>query len=385
MLILTQHKALSLNRHIREAWNILSPELGHFIEPVPPTRRRRETWYLGTADAVYQNLQSVEEENPPLTLILSADHVYKMNYCRMFEWHARHAADVTVAATQVSPEEADRFGILEMDEAFRITGFEEKPAPSAAKRSRFNPAACSASMGIYLFSTPILVKALLEDAEDGQSSHDFGRDILPRITSRCRAVAFDFNDENKKQIRYWRDVGTIDSYYEANMDLVAVNPVFNLYDQDWPIRTGPARHPPAKFVFADEGRRAGMALDSLVSHGCIISGGRVIQSVLSSGVRVNSHALVESSILHSNVSIGRYSHIRRAIISEDVALPEHTMIGQDLEADRKAGHFLTESGVVVVHPGAPGVICRRGRSKLPAPQVGAGLAPESLLQPGKVP
>jgi glucose-1-phosphate adenylyltransferase len=359
--ILTQHKALSLNRHIRQAWNILSPELGQFIEPIPPTRRRRTTWYLGTADAVYQNLQSIEDESPPLTLILSADHVYKMNYRHMFDWHYKRRADVTVATSQVSPQEADRFGILEMDDAFRVHGFEEKPSLESARRSRFNPEACSASMGIYLFTTPVLVEALLEDAEDTRSTHDFGRDILPKIIDRRRVVAYDFIDENKKEVRYWRDVGTIDSYYESNMDLVAVNPVFNLYDQDWPLRTGAPSQPPAKFVFADEGRRAGVALDSLVSHGCIISGGRVINSVLSTGVRVNSHAFVESSILHSNVSVGRHSKIRRAIIEQGIQVPEHYEIGQDPKADRKAGHFVTDSGIVVVHCDSPGVRCRKER------------------------
>jgi glucose-1-phosphate adenylyltransferase len=357
--ILTQHKALSLNRHIRQAWNILSPELGQFIEPIPPTRRRRETWYLGTADAVYQNLQSIEDENPPLTLILSADHVYKMNYRHMFDWHHKRRADVTVATSQVSPQEADRFGVLEMDDEFQVHGFEEKPGLESAGRSRFNPEACSASMGIYLFSTPVLLEALLEDAEDSRSTHDFGRDILPKIIGRRRVVAYDFIDENKKEVRYWRDVGTIDAYYESNMDLVAVSPIFNLYDKDWPLRTGAPSLPPAKFVFADEGRRAGVALDSLVSHGCIISGGRVINCVLSAGVRVNSHAVVENSILHANASIGRHCKISRAIIEQDIQVPEHVEIGQDLEADRKAGHFVTDSGIVVVHCDSPGVRCRK--------------------------
>ena len=359
--ILTQHKALSLNRHIREAWNILSPELGQFIEPLPPTRRRRDTWYLGTADAVYQNLQSIEDENPPLTLILSADHVYKMNYRHMFDWHYKRRADVTVGTSQVSPQEADRFGILEMDDEFRVRGFEEKPSLESAGRSRFNPEACSASMGIYLFSTPVLVEALLEDAENTRSTHDFGKDVLPKIIDRKRVVAYDFIDENKKAVRYWRDVGTIDSYYESNMDLVAVSPIFNLYDRDWPLRTGAPHHPPAKFVFADEGRRAGVALDSLVSHGCIISGGRVISSVLSTGVRINSHAVVENSILHANVSIGRHCKISRAIIEQDIQVPEHVEIGQDLEADRKAGHFVTDSGIVVVYSDSPGVRSRKER------------------------
>ncbi|MGQ9635237.1 MAG: glucose-1-phosphate adenylyltransferase [Bryobacteraceae bacterium] len=366
IFILTQYKALSLNRHVREAWNILSPELGQFIETIPPTRRRRDTWYLGTADAVYQNLQSIEEERPSQVLILSADHVYKMDYRTMFEWHHVHKADVTVATCQTPPEEAWRYGIVEIGEDYRITGFEEKPQHGHPRRSRFNPEMCSVSMGVYLFNTPVLIEALLKDAEDESSSHDFGRDVLPKLIGRCRVIAYDFIDENRKEVRYWRDVGTIDSYYEANMDLVSVIPIFNLYDQNWPLRTGPVRMPPAKFVFADEGVRMGVALDSLVSHGCIISGGKVVHSVLSPGVRINSHALVEDSILHANAWVGRHCRIRRAIIEQGVLLPEHTQIGQDPEADRKAGHTVTESGIVVVHNASPGV--REKRTRRPVPR-----------------
>jgi glucose-1-phosphate adenylyltransferase len=353
--ILTQHKALSLNRHIREAWNILSPELGQFIEAIPPTRRLTDTWYLGTADAVYQNTPSIEEEGAPFVLVLSADHVYKMNYARMLEWHVERGADVTVATTQVSPIEAKRFGIVEIDRECLIHGFEEKPQHGQPRPSRFNPAACSASMGIYLFSTHVLLEALLEDARNGASSHDFGRDVLPTLIRRRRVVAFDFIDENKKQVRYWRDVGTLDSYYEANMDLVEVTPVFNLYDQDWPLRTSSPRLPPAKFVFADEGRRMGVALDSLISDGCILSGGRVTRSVLSPGVRISSHTEVEECVVFSGVHIGRCSTIYRAIIDENLRIPEHTVIGMDPEADRAAGHFVTDSGLVIVHRDSPGV------------------------------
>ncbi len=355
IFVLTQYKALSLNRHIREAWNILSPELGQFIEAVPPTQRLRDTWYLGTADAVYQNIQSVEEENAPFTLILSADHIYKMNYQHMLDWHIERGADVTLATTQVGPEEAYRFGIVDMDEAFRLYDFEEKPQHGEPRRSRFNPDACSASMGVYLFSTDALLEALLEDAEDAASTHDFGRDVLPRLMGRRRVVAYDFIDENRKEVRYWRDVGTLDAYYESNMDLVAVTPVFNLYDPDWPIRTAPPKHPPAKFVFADEGRRMGVALDSLISHGSIVSGGRVVHSVLAPGARINSHCVVENCVLFPNVVIGRYSRIRRAIIDQNIRLPESTEIGLNLEADARAGHFVTDSGLVVIHRDSPGV------------------------------
>jgi glucose-1-phosphate adenylyltransferase len=361
IFILTQYKALSLNRHIREAWNILSPELGQFIEAIPPTRRRRDTWYLGTADAVYQNLQSIDDEKPSQVLILSADHVYKMDYRTMLQWHLAQKADVTVATCQVPPAEAGRFGVVDVGEDYVIRGFEEKPQHGSPPRSRFNPEMCSASMGVYLFNTPVLTEALLKDAEEPASTHDFGHDVIPKLIREKRVVAYDFIDENRKEVRYWRDVGTIDSYYEANMDLVAVTPVFNLYDQTWPVRTGPVRMPPAKFVFADEGVRMGVALDSLVSHGCIISGGRVVRSVLSPGVRINSHALVEDSILHANVWVGRHCRIRRAIIEQGVIVPERTEIGQDPERDRRAGHLVTESGIVVVHNASPGVREKRAR------------------------
>ncbi len=355
ILVLTQHKALSLNRHIREAWHILSPELGHFIEAVPPTRRLSDTWYLGTADAVYQNIQSIEEEGPTYTLVLSADHIYKMNYLHMLDWHIERGADITVGTTQVALDEAFRFGIVDMDEAFHIYGFEEKPQHGEPQRSRFNPDACSASMGVYLFSTDVLLEALLEDAEDAASTHDFGRDLLPKLIGHRRVVAYDFVDENRKEVRYWRDVGTLDAYYEANMDLAAVSPVFNLYDPGWPIRTAPPKHPPAKFVFADEGRRMGVALDSLVSHGCIVSGGRVVHSVLSPGVRINSHCVVENCVLFPNVVVGRRSWIRHAIVDQDIRLPESTEFGLDLDADLKSGHFVTDSGLIVIHRGSPGV------------------------------
>lgn len=347
--ILTQHKALSLNRHVRHTWNILSKELGEFIEVLPPTRRLRDTWYLGTADAVYQNIQSIEEEGLPFVLILSADHVYKMNYGQMLKWHLEHDAGVTVATTQVIPAEARRFGIVCTAWDGRVTGFEEKPKHNRATRSRSNPDACSASMGIYLFSTAVLLQALREDAQDACSTHDFGKDILPRLAESGRVHAWDFVDENRKTVRYWRDVGTLDSYWEANMDLVSVNPVFNLYDEDWPIRTELPSYPPAKFVFAQEGRRMGVALDSLVSHGCIISGGKVIRSILSPGARVDSFSEVDSSILLEKARVGRHSRIRRAIIDTGVHVPENSEIGFDPAADRRAGHFVTESGLVVVH------------------------------------
>ncbi|HJT88970.1 MAG TPA: glucose-1-phosphate adenylyltransferase [Bryobacteraceae bacterium] len=348
IFILTQYKSLELTRHIRDGWNILSAELGEFIEVIPPMKRVSEDWYQGTADAVFQNFQSIEVEAPQQTLILSGDHIYKMNYHEMIDWHRENEADITIATIQVPPEEAWRFGVAEIEENYRIVGFEEKPQHGNARRSRFNPAMVSASMGIYVFETDVLLRALHEDAQNPNSAHDFGKDVIPCNLGRAKVVAYDFQDINAKQVRYWRDVGTLDAYYEANMDLVDVVPEFNLYDQRWPIRTKVTQQPPAKFVFAQEGRRMGVAVDSIVSSGCIISGGRVLHSVLSPGVRVNSYCEVEYSILMPGVDIGRYSRGRRAIINTGVKVPESSVIGFDLAADRAQGYHITESGIVVV-------------------------------------
>ncbi len=348
ILVLTQYKALDLIRHLRDGWTILSSELGEYIEVIPPMKRIHEDWYLGTADAVYQNIQSVAAENPRHLLICAGDHIYKMNYHEMIEWHRRHRADITIATIQVAPEEAGRFGVVEIDPDYRVVGFEEKPQHGHPVRSQFNPAMISASMGVYIFNTDTVLSALVEDAQDPNSSHDFGRDVIPKWIHKARVIAYDFVDLNDKTVKYWRDVGTLDAYYEANMDLVSVIPEFNLYDQRWPIRTHLLQQPPAKFVFAQEGRRMGIAIDSIVSGGCIISGGRVVRSVLSPGVRINSYCEVESSILMHNAEVGRYSRIRRAIIGDNVKIPESSVIGYDLESDRARGYTVTDSGIVVI-------------------------------------
>ena len=348
ILILTQYKSLELIRHIRDGWNILSAELGEYIEVLPPMKRVSEDWYQGTADAVFQNFQSIEAEAPDLTLILAGDHIYKMNYHEMLDWHRRHRAEITIATIQTPPEEAGRYGVAEIAPDYRIVGFEEKPQHQSPARSRFDPSMISASMGIYVFNTDVLLRALHEDSEDANSSHDFARDVIPRNLEKARVVAYDFRDINDKPTPYWRDVGTLDAYYEANMDLVAVVPQFNLYDQRWPIRTRATQQPPAKFVFAQEGRRMGVAVDSIVSSGCIVSGGRVLDSVLSPGVRVNSYCEIEYSILLPNVEIGRYSRISRAIINTGVKVPESSVIGFDPEADRAKGYHVTEGGIAVV-------------------------------------
>jgi glucose-1-phosphate adenylyltransferase len=348
IFILTQYKALELLRHIRDGWNILSPELGEYIETLQPMKRVGEDWYQGTADAVFQNFQSIEAEGPSAVLVLAGDHIYKMDYGEMISWHRAHQADVTIATIQVPPEEANRFGVLEIAEDYTVTGFEEKPQHGNPSPSRFDAAMVSASMGIYVFSPDVLLRALHQDAEDPLSTHDFGHDVIPRILGGSRVVAYDFRDMNAKQSRYWRDVGTLDAYYEANMDLVAVVPDFNLYDTRWPIRTKMSQQPPAKFVFAQEGRRMGIAVDSVVSAGCIVSGGRVMHSVLSPGVRVNSYCEVEYSILLPGAEIGRYSRIRRAIINTGAKVPESSVIGFDLDVDRANGHTVTEGGITVV-------------------------------------
>jgi glucose-1-phosphate adenylyltransferase len=348
IFILTQHKALDLNRHIRDGWHILPAELGEFIEAIPPMKRVHEDWYQGTADAVFQNFQSIEAEAPENTLILAGDQIYKMDYGEMLGAHLRHDADITIATIRVPPEEATRFGVMEIDPQYRIVGFEEKPQHGHPVRSPFDSSMVSASMGIYLFKTEVLLRALHEDAQDPDSSHDFGKDVIPKNLGKVKVIAYDFRDINAKTVRYWRDVGTLDAYYEANMDLVSVVPEFNLYDQRWPIRTKVTQQPPAKFVFAQEGRRMGVAVDSIVSAGCIISGGRVLHSVLSPGVRVNSYCEVEYSILMPGVDIGRYSRIRRAIINTGVKIPDSSAIGFDLEADRAKGYTVTECGIAVV-------------------------------------
>jgi len=344
--VLTQYKALSLNRHVRRGWSVMMGH-GDFIEVLPPQMRVSQHWYLGTADAVYQNIYSIGSEQSNYVFILSGDHIYKMNYQKMLEQHVDAGADVTVATIELDPDEAaGRFGVIETDRDWRIVGFEEKPAKP--KRSSVHTDKVNASMGVYLFNTQLLLPILILDAETRESSHDFGKDILPRIISEYRVFAFNFQDENRdaKEMSYWRDVGTIQAYHEANMDLVSVSPVFNLYDKSWPLHTWQQQYPPAKFVFADQDRM-GVGLDSIIAGGSILSGGRVNRSVLGYDVRVNSYAEVEDSIIFNHVNVGRHCRVRRAIIDRHVSLPEGTVIGYDPEADR-ARYSVAENGIVVV-------------------------------------
>src|SRR5215203_3490953 len=345
IFIATQYKSLSLSRHIRQGWTVVSEELGEFIELLPPQKRVGEHWYQGTADAVYQNLYSVLRENPKYVVVLGGDHVYKMDYQKMIRFHQDTAAEVTLAAIEVPIEDGKRFGIVAVDETERVTGFLEKPQDPPAMPGQ--PHLTLASMGIYVFDSDVMIKALEEDAAKPDSHHDFGKDIIPALIGQGRTYAYPFYDENKKSAKYWRDIGTIDAYYEAQMDLCQVNPEFNMYDPEWPMRTYMPQAPPAKFVFAEEGRRCGQALDSIISGGCIISGSRVSRSILCPNVRVHSFCDIDESILMPNVRVGRHARIRRAIVDRDVLIPRGALIGYDPEEDRRR-HSITDGGIVVV-------------------------------------
>ena len=346
VFILTQYKALSLNRHIREGWTgIVAQELGEFFELLPPMQRTGANWYMGTADAVYQNIYSIGSEQPRYMIILSGDHIYKMDYSRMLEHHKETNAEITLATIPISPDEVPRFGVVEVGHSGEIQGFQEKPA-FTSYRSPVNPNSVDASMGIYIFNTEVLLKALIADAEDPDSKHDFGHNVLPSLLGKKKMMAYSFVDENKQQALYWRDVGTLDAYYDANMDLCSVSPTFNLYDKSWPVRTRVRQYPPAKFVFGEPGR-SGMAVNSVITAGVIISGDQVSNCVVSQDVRVNSYSEVDASIIFSHVNIGRHCRIRRAIIDRDVHLPEGTVIGYDPVEDKRH-YFVTPSGLTIV-------------------------------------
>ena len=287
IFVLTQYKALSLNRHIREGWSMLAGELGEFIQILPPMMRVGDYWYRGTADAIFQNIYSIGSEPCKYVMILSGDHVYKMNYQLMIQRHIDAGAEATVGVIEVDVSEASRFGVVELDSHHRIVGWQEKPPDP--KPSPHNPEKCYASMGIYCFNRDVLLNCTIEDADDPRSNHDFGKDIIPKLLQRGNVYAYDFVDENKKEAQDWRDIGNLVAYYEANMDLVAISPVFNLYDSSWPIRTYQRQYPPAKFVFAQEGRRMGIAADSLVSAGLVGLGRRGAPSHLSPNLPGDRH------------------------------------------------------------------------------------------------
>lgn len=383
MLLLTQYKAMSLDRHINTGWRqYFCSELDEFIDVMPPQQRIDEQWYQGTADAVYQNIYALEKERPQYVLILAGDHIYKMNYRAMVEHHQQMNADLTVAALTVDRESAQAFGVMEVDSQNRMVGFEEKPANP--KHVPGEPDSYLASMGIYVFTARFLFEQLLKDANTPGSSHDFGKDIIPSIIDSSRVFAFPFQDENRKSQSYWRDVGTIDAYYEANMDLVKVDPMLNMYDQHWPIRTHQGGFPPPKFVFGSDetgDERVGAATDSIVCPGSIVSGGRVDHSILGPQVRINSFAQVSNSILFEGVEVGRHAVVKRAIIDKNVKIPEYAVVGVDHKLDRARGFTVTDSGIVVIgksdsiQPGLP-------KSHLSLSSTRQASGPESVLANG---
>lgn len=349
MLVLTQYRAASLDRHIHLSWNFLHRPLDEFIEILPPQQRIDETWYQGTADAVYQNIYTIEQHAADYVVILSGDHIYKMDYADMLRQHIEAGAIATIACLPVELKYSDQFGAIQVDESMRITGFQEKPPQ--AEPMPDDPSKFLASMGIYVFNRDFLLDRLCDDATDRNSSHDFGKDIIPQLIDSEHVLAYPFRDRNSGQTNYWRDVGTLDAYYEANMDLVSVKPELDLYDHSWTLHTYNPPLPPPKTVFADfdaKEPRVGQALDSIVCAGSIISGGKVTQSILGREVRVNSWADVEGSILFSRVNVGRRAKIRKAIIDKDVRIPEGMCIGYDHDEDRKNGLTVTESGIVAV-------------------------------------
>jgi glucose-1-phosphate adenylyltransferase len=350
ILVLTQYKARSLDRHIAAGWGFLSRELNEYVEVLPPQQRIDEHWYKGTADAIYQNIYSIEKEDPTYVLILAGDHIYKMDYGHMIRSHIEREAILTVGCIPAPLREGLNFGVMQIDGEGRVHGFQEKPRDPTP--SPEDPNLCLASMGIYIFTARPMFELLCQDATQPQSDHDFGKNIIPAMIHSHKVYAYKFQDMNRKAMPYWRDVGTLDAYYQANLDLVEIDPVLNLYDREWPIRTNQPQLPPPKFVFSDEGppelARRGEAHNSMVCHGCIISGGHVRRSILSPNVRVNSFAQVEESILFDGVDVGRHSRIRKAIIDKDVKIPPGIAIGYDLQEDQQRGFLITEHGVVVI-------------------------------------
>lgn len=344
--VLTQYKSYSLTNHIARGWNLLNGELGEYIDVIPAQQRVDERWYQGTADSIYQNLYAIEEEKPQHILILAGDHIYKMDYGEMIDFHKLTGADVTLSVVEVPKEYACLFGICELDDESRVKNIIEKPKDTEALVKRSSK--IFASMGIYIFKKDVLCRFLLDDAKNRNSAHDFARDILPLMLEGFKVYAFNFFDKEKNLPRYWRDAGSIEAYYEANMDLIKASPQFNLYDRDWPFRTYQEQFGPSKTVFAyEDADRVGTALDSLVSNGCIISGGRVQSSILSPNVRINSFSDVRESIIMEGVDIGRYAKVKKAIVDKYVRIPQKMEIGYNLEEDRKR-FTVTNSGIVVI-------------------------------------
>ena len=346
ILVATQYMAHSLIRHIQQGWGFSRGEFGEFVELLPAQQRTGADWYVGTADAVYQNIDILRHHDPEYVLILAGDHIYKMDYGEMVAHHVKHNADMTVGCIEVATDKAKEFGVMTVDQEGKVLRFAEKPDQPESIPGREGTAL--ASMGIYVFNTQFLYEQIIKDHDDPHSSHDFGKDIIPNIIHKYHIQAYPFRDVQSGEQAYWRDVGTVDAFWEANLELIGVSPELNLYDGHWPIWTYQAQLPPAKFVFNDDNRR-GMAVDSLVSGGCIISGSTVRHSLLFSNVKVHSYSLVEDSVVLPDVDIGRGSIVRRAVLDKGCRIPAGTTIGVNLEEDSKRYH-ITANGVVLVTP-----------------------------------
>lgn len=344
--ILTQYKSHSLIRHIQQGWNFLRAELGEFVELVPAQQRIATSWYTGTADAVFQNLDIIRSYDVSYVLILAGDHIYKMDYGPMLASHVETRADMTIGCIEVPVEMARAFGVMSVDDDWMVTAFDEKPEDPQPVPGSTDTALVS--MGIYVFNTHFLFEQLLKDAYVSSSSHDFGKDIIPSAISKYRVNAYPFRDPETGGDIYWRDVGTIDAFWEANMELIGVTPDLNLYDEDWPIWTYQAQLPPAKFIFNDEGRR-GMAVDSMVSGGCIISGASIKHSLLFSNVTVSAWSTVEDCVVLPDVEIGEHCQLRKVVVDKGCRIPDNTVIGEDPAEDARR-FYISENGVIVVTP-----------------------------------
>ncbi|PCJ87409.1 MAG: glucose-1-phosphate adenylyltransferase [Thiotrichaceae bacterium] len=344
--VLTQYKSHSLNLHIQRGWGYLRGEFGEFVELLPAQQRIESSWYAGTADSIYQNLDIIRSHSPEFVLILAGDHIYKMDYGAMLAEHVERNADITVGCIEVDLDKASAFGVMGVDEDLCIHSFVEKPEHPEAMPDRPDEALCS--MGIYIFNTDLLFELLIRDADTASSSHDFGKDIIPYAITRYRVVAYPFTQANTKIQAYWRDVGTVDAFWEANLELIGITPELNLYDKEWPIWTYQEQLPPAKFIFDDSDRR-GMAIDSMVSGGCIISGAFICHSLLFSNVTIDNYSKIDSSVILPNVSIGKHCRIYHAVIDKDCVIPDGTIIGINDEDDKKR-FYVSPNGVVLVTP-----------------------------------
>lgn len=344
--VLTQYKAHSLIKHIQRGWGMFRGDFGEFVELLPAQQRIETSWYSGTADAIYQNIDIIRSHNPEYVLILAGDHIYKMDYGAMLASHVETEADITVGCIEVPLHTARAYGVMGIDEGRRITSFAEKPEHPQPMPGQADKALCS--MGIYVFNKDFLIEQLIKDADDPKSDHDFGKNVIPSLINKYRANAYIFRDPLSGKLGYWRDVGTIDSFWEANLELIGVTPELNLYDEEWPIWTHQEQIPPAKFIFDDEDRR-GMAVDSMVSGGCIISGATVKHSLLFSNVVVEAYSIITDSVVLPDVKVGEHCKIHKAIIDRGCKIPAGTIIGFDVEEDRKRFH-VSEGGVVLVTP-----------------------------------